>query len=141
MHNPRHFGSILSEIKSLKALEGVAGLPRVLGFSARPAAYLMTRHGTTTLDRLVAPGAKGQAIGEAQLARILVQLVTIVEDVHAAGYLHNDLYEDQVAVTFDGAEVEVTLLDLGYVTAIGGRPFKAHAAKCKTAQDLKLLME
>ena len=137
MHNKRHFGSILSEIKSLKALDGVAGLPRVLGFSARPAAYLMTRHGTTTLDRLVSPGA----ISEAQLARILVQLVTIVEDVHAAGYLHNDLYEDQVAVTFDGAEVEVTLLDLGYVTAIGGRPFKANAAKCKTARDLELLME
>ena len=45
-------GNMMEEVKNLKALEGVAGLPRVFGFSTNPPAFIMTRHGTTTLDKI-----------------------------------------------------------------------------------------
>ena len=50
---------------------------------------------------------------------ILANLTKILEGVHAAGYVHNDLKTDQVAVTISPTEVNVTLLDLGNMTKIG----------------------
>ena len=69
----------------------------------------------------------------------MARLTTIIEGLHAKGYLHNDLHEAQVAVEFVGGEVDVTLLDLGKVRKIGGRPFIENAIKCKTNRDIRRL--
>ena len=46
--------------------------------------------------------------------------------MHFAGYLHNDLKADQVALDISDNGVEVTLLDLGNMTRIGSRPYEHH---------------
>ena len=80
--NSRYIGSaMLKEIQYLKELEGVAGLPRVLGYSNNPGAYIMTRHGTTTLEKFVMGTAEnGQAptTNISALVDILVRLIKIL---------------------------------------------------------------
>ena len=44
---------MLTEIEYMKDLEGVPGLSRVLGYSVKPMAFLMTRHGTTTFQAIL----------------------------------------------------------------------------------------
>ena len=55
---------------------------------------------------------------------IVEGLMEILGSVHAAGYVHNDLKADQVAVDMGVSGVDITLLDLGKMTKIGGRPYK-----------------
>ena len=109
------------EVKLLKALEWVAGLPRVLGYSVKPPAYLMTRHGTHTLHDM-----DMGTTNEILLIDILVDLTKILEEVHSVGYVHNDLKADQVAVAVGETKVEVTLLDLGNMTPLGYQPYGHH---------------
>ena len=54
-----------------------------------------------------------------------------MEGVHAAGYVHNDLKTDQVAVTIGPTEVDVTLLDLGNMTKIDAKPYGHYAGRSK----------
>ena len=47
-----------------------------------------------------------------------------LQGIHARGYLHNDIKEDQIAVEINEAgDVKATLLDLGCMTRIGERPY------------------
>ena len=116
---------------NLKALEGVAGLPRVLGFSYDPPAYIMTRHGSFTLHKLICDiDESGQAPStniKVLVIDILVHLSKILENVHSAGFSHNDLKGDQVAVDVSARTgVNVTLLDLGNMTRLGTCPYPGH---------------
>ena len=120
---------MLEEVECLKALEGVAGLPRVLGYSVKPIAFLMTQHGTITLDdlvKLIDKRGETSSINKILLIDILVRLAKILEDIHVVGFAHNDLKADQAAVTLTNTDVEVILLDLGCMIRFGSRPFARH---------------
>ena len=66
-------------------------------------------------------------------------LTAILEDIHATGYVHNDLKADQVAVALLESGVDVTLLDLGYMTPIGGQPYRQN--NLKSSAELDVLCE
>ena len=51
-----------------------------------------------------------------EAVHIVARVAAILGDVHAAGFVHDDLKRDQVAVMVEAEEVEVTLLDFGLAT-------------------------
>ena len=104
----------------MHALRDVSGVPRVLGISESPLALLMTRHGRYTLFDVAKGRTEGLEISVGQVFQGLALLVDILRDIHAYALVHNDVKPDNVIIEVDeDGLVKVTLLDFGFMTAVG----------------------
>ena len=62
---------IFQECWYMKTLEAVPGLPRVVGFSAKPLAFLMTRHGRYNLWDVMEGHADGLNLNAIQVLKVV----------------------------------------------------------------------
>lgn len=108
------FKDAINEALRLKALEGVAGVPRLIEISVDPPGFIMTQHSSTRLKDLLQ-----KSTPDSVLLEVLRQVSVIVHDIHKLGYLHKDIKQDNIAVHWNkGSQVHVTLLDFGSLRKI-----------------------
>lgn len=124
---PRRRENNLTECEMLGHLQGVKGVPRVLGVSRQPDAFLMTMHGHCTLASCL----RQRKLPEATMLRVLRDLCGVLVHIHHRRLCHNDIKVNNVMVEIGTrGSLVVTLIDYGVMTPYGRYPFQ-HAGKNK----------
>ena len=86
------------EFLALRALDGVAGVPRAISRPDRDCLLMEWRAGTPVMD-----WAMGTVPDDA-----LAQIASILEQVHSCGVIHGDLHRSNILLTPQG---QVTIID------------------------------
>lgn len=122
---PRRRENNLTECEMLGHLKNVKGVPRVLGVSLQPDAFLMTMHGHCTLAACL----RLRKFPEATMLRVLRDLCGVLVHIHHRRLCHNDIKVNNVMVEMGTrGSFAVTLIDFGVMTPYGRYPFQ-HARK------------
>lgn len=106
------------EFEILLDLDGTAGAPRALGttFGSQPA-MLTTLCGFTTFWEL-----RRLAVSDTDRLSFFLKLARSVKQLHARGYSHNDIKEDNVVLGRTGnGRMQVSLIDYGLAKKFGSR--------------------
>ncbi|XP_064114300.1 uncharacterized protein LOC135220770 [Macrobrachium nipponense] len=124
------FKRMLAEASSLQIILNITGVPKMAGVTMRPYAIVMTRHGdslSTWLRTCNTPPFF--------LLVVLLKTAIIVRSVHALGYTHNDIKNDNICVKLPSEDgmVEVTVIDWGLMTKIGKPLWPEHRRNRKDA--------
>uniref|UniRef100_A0A0P4VZ56 Protein kinase domain-containing protein n=1 Tax=Scylla olivacea TaxID=85551 RepID=A0A0P4VZ56_SCYOL len=121
-------GNFLREIRNLRRVEGMKGVPRVVAISGAPEGFIMTMHGRRTLENWLRIWEKARP-RERDVASVLHKLCAIMTKLHALGVCHNDLKGDNVMVEVDRtqkrkrwAKCKVTLVDFAMLGDYGEHP-------------------
>ncbi|XP_063587689.1 spermatocyte protein spe-8-like [Penaeus indicus] len=107
------------EVRTLLALNGLGGTPRVLAVCEDYLGFLMQFCPGKTLKDMLEEKAPVSTI-----LRGIYDLALKVQDIHLAGFAHNDIKSDNVILetSADGLEVTARVIDLGLSTRLGLRP-------------------
>lgn len=112
----------LKECEVLACLQDVKGVPRVLGISLQPDAFIMTMHGHCTLAKCVR--LRGRLPSEKIMLRVLQDLSDVLAKIHQRGFCHNDVKLNNVMVEMGSKRsFTVTLIDYGLMSRYGCYPF------------------
>nr|XP_053656269.1 uncharacterized protein LOC128705042 [Cherax quadricarinatus] len=90
----KYCSSFLKEAKILQALKGAGGAPVLHGIQDNPSAMLMSYKGSQNLLDIYRIGKK-------------------LQEIHEAGYIHNDLKEDNIIIDGSAEEPQVSIIDYG----------------------------
>ncbi|MPC32454.1 hypothetical protein E2C01_025765 [Portunus trituberculatus] len=121
--------NFLQEIRNLRRVVGVEGVPRVVAISRAPEGFIMTMHGRRTLESWLMIWGKARP-REREVASVLHKLCAIMTNLHSLRVCHNDLKGDNVTVEVDRtqkrrkrwATCKITLLDFAMLTNYGEHP-------------------
>ncbi|XP_063860651.1 uncharacterized protein LOC135100966 [Scylla paramamosain] len=129
----------LKECEMLACLCDVKGVPRVVGVSLHPDAFIMTMHGHCTLAKCI--HLRGRLPSEKVLLRVLQDLSGVLAEIHYRGLCHNDIKLNNVMVELGSKTgVAVTLIDFGLMSRYGCHPFRfARKGKIKPFYDPELM--
>ncbi|XP_066989218.1 probable serine/threonine-protein kinase DDB_G0281745 [Macrobrachium rosenbergii] len=118
--SPSYLDLFIAEVKHMIRLRHTA-VPRVVGIVLDPPGIIMKRHQVTLQDWVEEchPPAR-------KVLQVLLTLCKIVEEIHLAGYCHNDLKPNNVMLDFPPRGIKVTVIDLGIMLEIGKRPFSVR---------------
>lgn len=131
--------SNLKECEMLGRLGEVKGVPRIVGVSLQPDAFIMTMHGHCTLAKCIR--LRGRVPSEKVLLRVLRDLSGVLAEIHFRGLCHNDIKTNNVMVEMGSkSSFAVTLIDFGLMTRYGCHPFRvAREGKLKPFYDPELM--
>ena len=128
----------LSECEVLASLQDIKGVPRVLGISLQPDAFIMTMHGHYTL--LKCARLRSWLPSEKTLLRALQDLSSVLADIHKRGLCHNDIKLNNVMLEMENnRRFTVTLIDFGLMSRHGSYPFKYVHGNTKPFYDPELM--
>lgn len=129
----------LKECEVLACLQDVKGVPRVLGISMQPDAFIMTMHGHCTLAKCVR--LRGRVPSEKIMLRVLWDLSGVLANIHRRGLCHNDIKLNNVMVEMESKRrFTVTLVDFGLMSRHGCYPFGcARRVNIKPFYDPELM--
>ncbi|XP_047469404.1 calcium-dependent protein kinase 2-like [Penaeus chinensis] len=105
------------EVRTLLALKGLGGAPRVLAVCENYLGFLMEFCPGRTLKDMLEEKASVSTI-----LRGIYNLALRLQDIHLAGFAHNDIKPDNVILQTSGLEVTARIIDLGLSTRLGLRP-------------------
>lgn len=112
----------LIECEMLGHLQDVRGVPRVLGVSLQPDAFIMTMHGHCTLASWLR--LRGSVPPEETMLGVLRDLCGVLAHIHRRRLCHNDIKMNNVMVERgNGGNFIVTLIDFGVMAPYGRFPF------------------
>lgn len=114
------------EAENLLLLGSVPGLPRLVALCPEPPAVLMTYHGECDLFSYFVA-----AFDLDEYLHILFQLCNILNNLHEAGFAHNDLKGNNVMLDVIEGLCAVTLIDLGTVSAHAVCPYRCNAGRSR----------
>lgn len=132
----------LRECEMLANFVNVKGVPRVLGVSLHPDAFIMTMHGQSTLASCLR--LRGRAPSEAVMLRVLRDLCSVLVHIHHRRLCHNDIKVNNVMVEVGGggSMLIVTLIDYGLMSPYGRYPFRGvRKGKIKPFYDPELMRQ
>ncbi|MPC90833.1 Protein CASEIN KINASE I-LIKE 4 [Portunus trituberculatus] len=129
----------LKECEMLACLGDVKGVPRVVGVSLQPDAFIMTMHGNCTLAKCIR--LRTRMPSEKLLLRVLQDLSGVLAKIHQRGLCHNDIKLNNVMVEpGNKTSFTVTLIDFGLMSRYGCYPFRiARKGKIKPFYDPELM--
>ncbi|XP_047475929.1 probable serine/threonine-protein kinase DDB_G0284251 [Penaeus chinensis] len=107
-----------AEQDALEALEGVDGVPRILGVSYdQPLILLMSFCGEKTLKDVIS----GPKLPDSIYLSLLRSLATTLSGIHARNYVHNDLKTDNIVVDRDPPDegARAYIIDFGLSRQVG----------------------
>lgn len=115
--------SIAREATALRALEGCARVPRLLGVGPESSYLVLPRYGSS-LDH-VRRYQEGSRLLPEHVGQVGCQVVAALEEIHDLGYLHRDLKPSNILLESNyGREISVILVDFGlarrYLDEAGG---------------------
>lgn len=129
MHEDRFGHGILREATMYQHLQGIKGVPSLLGVSIRPPALVLTYHGPHTLLEVLRQ-AQPRAT-TLQLLQAMEQVVATLRNIHSLKLVHNDIKVNNILLTFlEEGGVEATVIDLGSMTRAGCSPYHGMNLKC-----------
>ena len=102
----------LWEARVTLEVDGAGGAPRLHALTTKPAMAVMDYAGTSLLRTLV----KGCTMGT--FLRVVVGLAKSLAEVHAKGFVHNDIKCDNITVTGRPSSPSVHVIDFGLATKV-----------------------
>lgn len=107
----------------MDAVAKVPGVPRVMALCLSPPSVVMTRHGSITLYDMFFMTPQSDGV----ILEVLREAANTLHELHEAGFAHNDIKNDHISIDYDSAtgQVEVTLLDLGFMSPLWDNEDKA----------------
>nr|XP_027224520.1 uncharacterized protein LOC113816660 [Penaeus vannamei] len=114
----QHAQLFREEVQTLVQLDGLGGAPRVATICEDYPGFIMDYCGGGTLQSMLKDAAPVGAV-----LRAVHDLALRLEEIHRAGYAHNDLKVDNVMVeTGADGRVRARLIDLGLCGRLGESP-------------------
>lgn len=120
--------SLLKEVSRYQQLQGIRGVPRVLGVSVEPAALVTTYHGSLTLLQALTGGRLPASL----FLEALQQVVSTLMEIHSRNLVHNDLKYTNVLINLTNEGVlEATVIHMKHMTAAGEMPYNGWGLRCE----------
>lgn len=105
----------MKEARALMELAEVRGFPRLVVLAHDPISIVMTQHERTLLKVLQSHPRPSKMT----VAVALRELCTVLEDMHNAGFAHNDIKPMNISVKGRDLHTTITLLDVGHACRLG----------------------
>lgn len=107
------------EVALMEALRGAGGSPVLLGFCPETPAILMTLCGSCDLYSYLFE--RNLEHDRRHLLDVALRVTERVQEIHRAGFVHNDLKAENIMVSLDvaGRLEDVHVIDFGYSCIVG----------------------
>jgi len=139
---------VVNEIQHLKTLETVEGIVRLVGIHKTQSNYLMYMNLLTGGDLFEYWTANGYNRSEEMVSKIMFQMLTITQKMHAHNIAHNDLKLDNFVFADNTHQsTQLQLIDFGFASSVmdeelyemtsGTLPYMPPEALHGEARDLK----
>ncbi|XP_071532448.1 uncharacterized protein [Panulirus ornatus] len=113
---PGNVQAMLSEIRALSVLQDCPGVQQLVMVCPETLS-IITQYGGEPLGKYLARNS----CSHSQVLDIALQLTDTLISIHQKGWTHLDVKIDNVTVCSSQAGLQVTLIDFGLATPIGGR--------------------
>ncbi|XP_071548822.1 uncharacterized protein [Panulirus ornatus] len=111
LHDEHDLFNLLYEAETLCYLKGAGGAPFLYGLSQVPARMIMSFVGSPYEKYL-------QTRSEKDIVDSVISILDLLEEIHEAGVIHNDIKIDNITVTYVGG-VSFHFVDFGLSTMEG----------------------